>query len=93
MLRKHRQAVTNEEQERSRVQALEVSLDIRDHWSRGDPLRTAAKTRTLELEYRRKLDELERLVVQRIAELEKMNLAETGECTFSALCRLLLTSY
>ncbi|KAH8814625.1 hypothetical protein DL96DRAFT_1684899 [Flagelloscypha sp. PMI_526] len=75
---KRRQALDNESQLRSQLFTLESALGLTKRWTQSNAEWVAAKGRAELRDYRLKLDALEKLVVQRIAELEKMNLAETG---------------
>jgi hypothetical protein len=60
---------------------LEAMLDIisRDRWVRDSEQFAQAKKLVVERKYRLALDRLERLVVQRLFELQKCHVAETGE--------------
>lgn len=63
-----------------RVNELEALLDINGgRWAPGDPQYDATLKYIKERKYRLALDELERLVVQRLFELQKTNIASTGE--------------
>lgn len=58
--------------------AYEDELDIPIRWLPGSPEYQEATQLLTEREYRRSLDELERLVVQRLFELTKAGMSGTG---------------
>lgn len=60
-----------------RVNELEALLDVDVRWSEGHPDYERTKTYAYERRYRLALDHLEKLVVQRMFELEKTNLVST----------------
>lgn len=78
LLRKRRNAIEVEERLRTQLTDFEAALDLDRRWTADDPEFQEAKKKARGWEYRRRIDELERLVLQRIVELSKMNLAETG---------------
>lgn len=63
----------------TRVTALENRLDIGERWQPSFPQYQEAKQELAYRSYRRSLDELERLVVQRLFELKKLNMSDTGK--------------
>ena len=63
---------------------LEVAMGITQRWTPLDePYREAVKYMR-ERHYRRALEKLQKLVVQRLFELDKLNIAETGKCSTSS---------
>ena len=60
------------------VNELEVQLGISQRWEPSDSEYIAAARYLDERSYHRALDELQRLVVQRLFELQKLNVAKTG---------------
>lgn len=63
----------------SRVCDFEALLNIEQRWSPESPQYKKTVKYIGERKYRRALDELERLVVQRMFELEKAGLASTSK--------------
>jgi hypothetical protein len=61
------------------VQDLEVRLDISARWTAGDEQWVAAANMLGSRRYQRALDALEGLVVARMFELSKVNMADTGK--------------
>ena len=61
------------------VQAIEVKLQVQTRWVQTSDEYKAAETLFRHRYYQRCVDELEGLVVSRIFELTKMNMAQTGE--------------
>lgn len=59
--------------------AMENRLHVITRWLPTDPDYVTVMAATGERKYRKALDELERLVVQRLFELTKLNLMSTGE--------------
>ncbi|TCD61105.1 hypothetical protein EIP91_009022 [Steccherinum ochraceum] len=57
---------------------MEVAMGISRRWDPSDPDYVAALTYSCEREYHQAVDELQRLVVQRLFELQKLNLCGTG---------------
>lgn len=57
---------------------LENQLRLRERWESDSEEYQSIKSKVVERQYRRALDELERLVVQRLFELTKLNLSGTG---------------
>lgn len=57
---------------------LEVMMDIKDRWTPATPEYIAAVQYLQERRYRRALDKLQRLVIQRLFELHKLNVSQTG---------------
>lgn len=58
--------------------AMEDKLNILARWLPADPDYVAVVAASKERKYKRALDEIERLVVQRLFELTKLNLMSTG---------------
>ncbi|KAJ7260849.1 hypothetical protein B0H12DRAFT_1013808 [Mycena haematopus] len=61
------------------VQDLEVRLDIEERWVAGDQNWVAAATLVGKRRYQRALDNLEGLIIERMFELSKCNMAGTGK--------------
>ena len=61
------------------VQMLELAMGIQRRWQPADPQYIETARHIAERKYRRALDELQRLVVQRLFELNTMNIAGTGD--------------
>lgn len=57
---------------------LEAALDIPMRWTPLDPEYIEATTHIRERKYARALDKLQKLVIQRLFELHKLNIAQTG---------------
>jgi hypothetical protein len=57
---------------------MEVKMDIAHRWQAGDQEYLKTLTYIKERQYYRALDELRRLVIQRLFELHKLNLSQTG---------------
>lgn len=57
---------------------LEAALDIARRWTPLDPEYVEAATYIRERKYKRALDKLQKLVIQRLFELHKLNIAQTG---------------
>ncbi|KIY48269.1 hypothetical protein FISHEDRAFT_43817, partial [Fistulina hepatica ATCC 64428] len=57
---------------------LEDTLDVRERWELDSPEYVECRKELYERQYRRALDELERLVVQRLLELTKLNMSGVG---------------
>lgn len=68
-----------------RVLELEELLEVDLRWTSDSPEYQATQKYSKERKYRRCVDTVERLVVQRMFELEKTNLAGTSE-----FCKLML---
>jgi hypothetical protein len=66
------------------VTQLEEQLQIQDRWDKDSPDYQAAEEEMAHRRYRLALDELERLVVQRLFELSKLNMTGTGMSKFYA---------
>lgn len=68
------------------VVALEAVLDIDQRWEAGSPVFVDARSRMAECDWRRALDRLELLIVQRMFELAKSHAFGTGmpfiHCSF-----------
>ncbi|KAI0043338.1 hypothetical protein FA95DRAFT_1584139 [Auriscalpium vulgare] len=63
----------------AQVESLENQLGLTgERWNEDSEEYRAVKAQTIERKYRKALDELERLVVQRLFELTKLNMAGTG---------------
>lgn len=64
---------------------LEVSMNVEKRWDLLSPeyLETLGYLATRK--YQRALEELQRLVVQRLFELHRMNVSATGECSLALL--------
>jgi hypothetical protein len=74
-----RHAIENLDKDLKAVQALEVWMDITEHWMPASPeCHKAAKLLHMR-KYQRALDVLEGLVVARVFELSKMNSSQTGK--------------
>lgn len=63
----------------TRVQDLETILGLTERWVPGSEAWEKAAALTDQRRFRKCVDELESLVVSRIFELTKMNMAQTGE--------------
>jgi len=61
-----------------RTNQLEDQLSIRERWDSASSDYREVQKDMAQRNYRRALDELERLVVQRLFELTKLNLSGTG---------------
>ena|ERR1700761_3800777 len=61
------------------VQDLEVRLDITTRWTPGTEAWQKACAMVAKREYQRALDKLQALVISRMFELSKMNMAGTGK--------------
>lgn len=61
------------------IQVLESKMEIKDRWTEGCEEWAAAKKTCRESAYRKALDKLEGLLVSRIFEMAKLNVAGTGE--------------
>jgi hypothetical protein len=73
---------------------IEDQLGLRGaRWTEASEEYRTAKQKVAERNYRRALDELERLVVQRLFELSKLNVSGTGMCSTSQGLYLLSCSY
>ena len=73
----------------SYVETLENSLNIKECWSSTSPEYQSFYQQTVQMNYERALDELERLVVMRLFELTKMSTSGTGTVHLSILGDLL----
>ncbi|KIY47547.1 hypothetical protein FISHEDRAFT_45033 [Fistulina hepatica ATCC 64428] len=62
------------------VARLEDTLGIHDRWEPDTPEYINCRKELYERQYRCALDELERLVVQRLLELTKLNMSGVGKC-------------
>ncbi|KIY44560.1 hypothetical protein FISHEDRAFT_51255 [Fistulina hepatica ATCC 64428] len=62
------------------VARIEEVMGIMERWQPNSPEYMACRKELTERQYRRSLDELERLVVQRLMELTKLNMSGVGEC-------------
>ena len=60
------------------VVALELKMDVQERWDPTMPQYQEALKYVYERKYRRALDKLHRLVVQRLFELQKLNVSHTG---------------
>lgn len=76
----------------ARVQDLENILGLTERWVPGSEAWERAAALTDQRQFRKCVDELESLVVSRIFELMKMNMAGTGEFLLLHLPRLLRNS-
>ncbi|KAF6763562.1 hypothetical protein DFP72DRAFT_986482 [Ephemerocybe angulata] len=78
--RSNKRRVAKERAERAMqaVHTLELHLGIEKRWTSESDEWKAAEDLVDHREYRRRLDELERLVVSRMFELTKMNMSQTG---------------
>lgn len=63
------------------IVALELKMGISRRWQPADPEYVEANRYTNERKYHRALDNLQRLVIQRLFELNKLNIAATGMYT------------
>jgi hypothetical protein len=72
-------ALTKHSNTDQRVALYENQLNLHSRWEMTSDEYKDVKKKIVEREYRRTLDELERLVVQRLFELTKMNLSGTGQ--------------
>lgn len=64
------------------VTELKVQMGVTQRWTPETPEYRDAAQYLRERKYHRALNKLHRLVVQRIFELHKLNIAQTGECCF-----------
>ncbi|KAI0363067.1 hypothetical protein BV20DRAFT_1040098 [Pilatotrama ljubarskyi] len=71
-LREHLNQLTAE------VNAMEVRLDIANRWQPGDSRYNEVVQYIAERKYQRALGKLQRLVIQRLFELHKLNISRTG---------------
>ena len=71
-----------------RVVQLEDQLEIHDQWGPNAAEYQSVVEDMTWRQYRLALDELERLVVQHLFELSKLNVSGTGEC-LSGFCVLI----
>lgn len=62
-----------------RVHGLEVTMGIKSRWQPQDKEYVETLKYYRERQYQRALDNLQRLVVQRLFELQKLNLTGTGK--------------
>ncbi|EKM48913.1 uncharacterized protein PHACADRAFT_107978, partial [Phanerochaete carnosa HHB-10118-sp] len=62
----------------AKVVALEIKMDIQERWDPTTPAYQEALKYICEQTYQRALDKLHRLVVQRLFELQKLNVSHTG---------------
>lgn len=76
---KHRHEIENERKLIADVQALEVSLGISERWTEEREEWKEQKKLVKESAYQKALDKLEGLLVARIFEMERLNVAGTGE--------------
>jgi len=76
---KHRNEQENERKLIADVQALEGRLGVTSCWKEGSEEWVSAKTLVKERKYRKALDKLEGLLVARIFEMSRLNVAGTGE--------------
>lgn len=74
------------------VIAIEVRLGIDQRWTPMDARYKHAVKYLAERTYQRALGKLQRLVVQRLFELHKLNIAQTGRSPVSLLHSALLTA-
>jgi hypothetical protein len=72
-------ALTKHSNTDQRVALYENQLNLHLRWEMTSDKYKDVKKKVVEWEYRRALDELERLIVQRLFELTKMNLSGTGQ--------------
>ena len=79
--RKVKSLVSRMETSEQHILFLEDQLALRGaRWTETSDEYRVAKQKVAERNYRRALDELERLVVQRLFELSKLNISGTGMC-------------
>lgn len=62
------------------LEALELRLGLDERWTKSTPAYVNAAQYNTRRTYAKALDELERSVVSRLLELEKLNLRSTGAC-------------
>jgi len=74
-----RTALGTLERTEQRTVQLENQLEVRDRWDPSSEEYKAVRQGLAQRQYRSALDELERLVVQRLFELAKLNISGTGE--------------
>lgn len=79
---KYRNEQENEQKLIADVQALEQKLGLQSRWLEGSEEWGAAKKLVAEREYRKALDKLEGLLVARIFEMSRLNVAGTGMYLF-----------
>lgn len=60
------------------VEDLEQALSIQEQWTQDSPEYQSALERMRTHDFRRALDKLQQLVIQRLLELGKANMAGTG---------------
>lgn len=65
---------------------LEVKLEIRDRWTPTTPEYITAVQYLQERKYQRALEKLQRLVIQRLFELHKLNVSQTGKSPLVSIC-------
>ncbi|KAJ3765228.1 hypothetical protein FB446DRAFT_795258 [Lentinula raphanica] len=75
---KHRNEQENERKLIADVQALEVKLGVCSRWAEGSNEWERAKKAVREFDYQRALDKLEALLVARMFEMARLNVAGTG---------------
>ena len=75
---KHRNEQENERKLIADVQALEIKLGLACRWKEGSEEWETAKKLVREREYRKALDKLEGLLVTRIFEMTRLNVAGTS---------------
>ncbi len=75
------------------VAAIEVECGIDNRWQPSDFLYKQTVEYIATRRYQRALGKLQRLVIQRLFELHKLNVAKTGEHTASASVARSLTSF
>lgn len=80
---KRRHLLEKRDKALNKVQNLEIKLDVRNRWTPDFPEWDRAAHMVTKREYQRCLDKLEGLVVQRIFEMTKMNMSQTGALTLS----------
>lgn len=69
----HKQALTE-------VISMEIKMGVTRQWQPSDQQYMDTVKYLTERDYHRALDKLHRLVVQRLFELSRLNLARTGTC-------------
>jgi hypothetical protein len=70
---------------------MEVKLDITDRWQPSSPKYMETIKYMANRKYHQALDNLQRLVIQRLFELQKLNLSKTGLFNLTAKILTLLT--
>ncbi|KAE9395671.1 hypothetical protein BT96DRAFT_750245, partial [Gymnopus androsaceus JB14] len=78
--KKCRDEMENERKLIADIQMLEWKLEIGARWVKGSEKWDAASKLVKEANYRKALDKLEALLVARIFEMTRLNVAGTGKC-------------